>query len=42
MYSAYHWESGRPFPGPDVWIDIYTQYYIGAVPVLHRGSDGVT
>jgi hypothetical protein len=22
VYSAYHWESGRPFPGPDVWIDI--------------------
>jgi hypothetical protein len=25
VYSAYHWESGRPFPGPDVWIDIYTR-----------------
>jgi hypothetical protein len=24
VYSAYHWESGRPFPGPDVSIDIYT------------------
>jgi hypothetical protein len=25
VYSAYHCKSGRPFPGPDVWIDIYTQ-----------------
>jgi hypothetical protein len=24
VYSAYHCESGRPFPGPDVWIDICT------------------
>jgi hypothetical protein len=31
VYSAYHWEPGRPVPGPDVWIDIYTRTVVHAV-----------